>query len=182
MKIFNSLLLALSVLLLCSTQSMAANASQLEKESQKALVKLYQSNPVAKTLGEKAVAMLVFPQVVKAGFMVGLQRGDGVLFSGGKVAGYYNTTAFSYGLQAGAQEFGYVLFFMNQKALNYFHKSNGFELGGAPSLTIIDKGVASSLSTTTLQKDMYAFFFDQKGLMAGLSLQGTKITEYAPSK
>jgi lipid-binding SYLF domain-containing protein len=133
-------------------------------------------------LSRQAVAILVFPEIIKAGLIIGAQRGDGVLFQGGNVAGFYNTTAASYGLQAGVQKFGYALFFMNQKALDYFYNSDGFELGGAPSLTVVDMGVARSLSTTTLQKDIYAFFFDQKGLMGGLSLQGTKITKFTPSR
>ena len=176
------LFVALTALFLTVPHSMAVSAHKLEMKSQKALDDLYHNNPKAREVGEKAVGILVFPDIIKAGFILGGQRGDGVLFKGGTVAGYYNTTSISYGLQAGVQKFGYVLFFMNEKALNYLNTSDGFELGGAPSLTVIDQGVASSLSTTTLQKDIYAMFFHQQGLMAALSLQGTKITEYIPSK
>ncbi|MFZ4116353.1 MAG: YSC84-related protein [Chthoniobacterales bacterium] len=177
-----TLLIALFALFFCSEQSMAWSAHKLEAKSEKALAKLYENNPKAAELGKKAVAILVFPEIVKAGFIVGGQRGDGVLFRDGKAAGYYNTTAASYGLQAGIQRFGYVLFFMNEEALSYLKTSNGFELGGAPSLVILDAGASGSLSTTTLQKGIYALFFSQQGLMAGLSLQGTKVTEYIPSK
>jgi len=133
-------------------------------------------------IGEKAVAVLVFPTVYKAGFMFGAQSGNGVLFKEGKVAGYFNSSAASYGLQAGIQEFSYALFFMDEQSLHYLNKSGGFEVGGAPSLVVANEGVATSLSTTTLQKGIYAFFFGQKGLMAGLSLQGTKISQFTPSK
>lgn len=160
----------------------AMSAHRLEVKSQKALLKLYKTNEKAEELSHKAVAILVFPAIIKGGFIIGVQRGDGVLFQGGNAVGFYNTTAASYGLQAGIQKFGYALFFMNQKSLDYFYNSDGFELGGAPSLTVVDMGVASSLSTTTLQKDIYAFFFDQKGLMGGISLQGTKITKFTPSR
>ncbi len=102
--------------------------------------------------------------------------GRGVLFKKGKRAGFYNTSGASYGLQAGAQKFGYALFFMTDAAVGYLDKSEGWELGTAPNIVILDKGAASGISTTTAQSDMYAFFFDQKGLMAGLGLQGTKIT------
>jgi lipid-binding SYLF domain-containing protein len=85
-------------------------------------------------------------------------------------------------LQAGIQEFSYALFFMDEQSLHYLNKSGGFEVGGAPSLVVANEGVATSLSTTTLQKGIYAFFFGQKGLMAGLSLQGTKISQFTPSK
>ena len=177
-----SLLAAFGALLLCAGQVHAMSAHRLTIKSQKALERLCKNNANAENLSHKAVAVLVFPDVVKAGLIIGGQRGDGVLFRGGNVDGFYNTTAASYGLQAGIQKFGYALFFMNQKALDYFYKSNGFELGGAPSITIVNVGAASSLSTTTLQKDIYAFFFHQQGLMAGLSLQGTKITKFTPSR
>ena len=109
--------------------------------------------------------------------MVGAQYGEGALRRGGKTVGYYNTTAASYGLQAGAQVFGYAMFFMTESAMQYLEKSDGWELGSAPNVVVLDQGAAGSLSTSTAQSDMYAFFFSQKGLMAGLGLQGTKITK-----
>ena len=105
-----------------------------------------------------------------------------MLFVGGKTAGYYNTTAGSYGFQAGAQQFGYALFFMNSRALNYLRASEGWEVGGTGDVVIVDAGIAKTLSTTTARKGIYAFFFNQKGLMGGVSLQGTKVTKYTPSK
>ena len=95
----------------------------------------------------------------------------------GKPSGYYNTVSASYGLQAGIQKYGYVLFFMTDAALKYLDRSNGWELGTGPSIVIVDSGMAKSLSTTTAKSDVYAFFLDQKGLMAGLGLQGTKVTK-----
>ena len=126
--------------------------------------------------------MLVFPSIVKGGFMVGGQYGEGALRKGGRTAGYYSSVAASYGLQAGIQKFGYALFFMTPSALDYFQKSAGWEVGTGPSIVVVDEGVAKSLSTTTAKSDIYAFFFSQKGLMAGLGLQGTKITRIQPSK
>ena len=114
-------------------------------------------------------------------FLVGAQHGDGALIVNGKTVGYYNTVAASYGFQAGLQKFGYAMFFMNDAALGYLNKSGGWEVGSAPSLVVVDTGMAKSLSTTTLQKGIYVFFFSQKGLMGGLGLQGTKITRYTPS-
>ncbi len=121
--------------------------------------------------------MLVFPSIVKAGFLFGAQYGEGVLRVKGRNAGYYNTVAASYGLQAGVQSFGYVLFFMTDSALNYLNKSEGFEIGVGPSIVVLDAGKAKTLTTTTGQSDIYAFIFDQKGLMAGLGLQGSKISK-----
>ena len=173
---------ALLAFVFVAQNSMAMTAKQLDKKSQDALEKLCKNNPKAQQLVDKAVAVLVFPDVIKAGFFIGGQRGDGVLYRKGVVQGYYNTTSASYGLQIGVQKYAYVLFFMDEKSLGYLHHSDGFELGGAPDLTVINSGFVKSLSTLTLQKGIYALFFDQKGLMAGLSVQGTKITEYIPTK
>ena len=109
--------------------------------------------------------------------MVGAQYGDGALRKKGKTVGYYNSVAASYGLQAGVQKYGYVLFFMTDSAQEYLDKSDGWELGTGPSIVVLDAGTAGGMSTTTARSDVYAFFFDQKGLMAGLGLQGTKVTK-----
>jgi lipid-binding SYLF domain-containing protein len=93
------------------------------------------------------------------------------------VVGYYSTIQGSFGLQAGLQKYGYALFLMTDSTMQYLHKSGGWELGVGPTITIVDIGAATSATTTTLQSDIYAFFFDQKGLMGGLGIQGTKVTE-----
>ena len=160
--------------------ALAASAAEINKNADAVMVKLYEKYPDAKTLMAKAKAVLIFPSIYKAGFMFGAQYGEGVLRRGKKPVGYYNTVAASYGWQAGAQAFGYALFFMNDKALDYFHKSEGFEIGVGPSIVVLDKGMAKSLTTTTARSDVYAIFFDQKGLMAGIGLQGTKITRIHP--
>ena len=177
----NSIISALALLAFVST-GFCYTAKELRESSEHALRKLYRHNTGAKGLGEKALAILVFPEVYKAGFLFGAQRGDGVLFEGGKAVGYYNTTAASYGLQAGVQKFSYALFFMDKASLSNLRKSDGFELGGAPNLVVADKGFYKTVSTTTLQKGVYAFFFSQEGLMAGISLQGAKVSKYTPSK
>jgi lipid-binding SYLF domain-containing protein len=147
------------------------------QDSREALNSLYQSSPSAKVLGDKAKGTLVFPNVVKAGFIVGGQTGDGVLFIKEKPVAYYNTSAISYGLQAGAQSFGYVLFFMSDVVLNDFRKSKNFQIGTGPSVVIIDAGMAKDINNLTAKADVYAITFDQKGLMAGIGLQGSKITK-----
>ena len=156
--------------------SPAESAAGLEQDADAALASLYQRTPSAKVLGEKAKAILIFPNIVKAGFIVGGQYGQGVLQKGGKTAGYFNSVAASYGLQAGVQGFGYALFLMTDEAVRYLDKTDGWELGVGPSIVIVDEGVAKSLTTTTLKKDVYAFIFDQKGLMAGIGVQGSKIS------
>jgi len=156
--------------------ALAASAADINRDAIAALAKLYEKVPEAKTLGAQAKGILIFPSIVKAGFMVGAQYGEGVLRKKGKNAGFYNTVAASYGLQAGVQSFGYVLFFMTDSALAYLDKSEGFEIGVGPSIVVLDEGKAKTLTTTTGKSDVYAFIFSQKGLMAGLGLQGSKIS------
>jgi lipid-binding SYLF domain-containing protein len=155
----------------------AAGRQDLDRDARQALQSLYAGNSSARLLGEKATAILVFPNIVKAGFMFGGQIGEGVLLKGGKTAGYYSSVAASYGFQAGIQSFGYALFFMNQKALAYLDESDGWELGVGPSIVVVDEGFGKSMTSTTLTHDVYAMIFDQRGLMGGLGVQGSKITK-----
>lgn len=155
----------------------AASAAEIDREVKTALEDLYRQSASAKTMGQKAKAILVFPSITKGGFIVGGQYGEGALLKAGKTAGYYNTIQVSYGLQVGIQTYGYVLFFMTESAMSYIDKSDGWEVGVGPSIVVVDVGAASSATTTTLQSEIYAFFFDETGLMAGLGLQGTKITK-----
>ncbi|MGZ8424738.1 MAG: lipid-binding SYLF domain-containing protein [Candidatus Binatia bacterium] len=160
--------------------ALAAGASEIDRDARAALADLYKKMPGAKALGDKAVAVLVFPSIVKGGFIFAGQFGDGALRKGGKTTAYYRSLAVSYGFQAGAQAFGYVLFFMDDASLQYLDNTAGFELGVGPSLVVLDEGFGKNLSTTTLQKGVYAFIFDQKGLMGGAGIQGTKITRIYP--
>jgi lipid-binding SYLF domain-containing protein len=162
--------------------AVAATAAEIDREVDAALKMLYKKTPAAKKQAESARAILVFPDVVKAGFMVGGQYGEGALRVGGKTVGYYNTAEGSFGLQAGVQKYGYALFFMDNKAFEYLQNSKGWEIGLGPSITVVDEGLAGSLTTTTGKDDIYAFFFDQKGLMGGLGLKGGKITQITPDK
>jgi lipid-binding SYLF domain-containing protein len=158
----------------------AASAADMTQKANSALHDLYARSAAARNVGHHSKAVLVFPEILKAGFIVGAQHGDGTLLSHGRPIGYYKTVAASYGLQAGAQKFGYALFFMTDGDLAYLRKSGGWEIGTGPSIVIVDTGMAKSLTTTTLRKGVYAIAFDQKGLMAGLGLQGSKITPIKP--
>jgi lipid-binding SYLF domain-containing protein len=167
---------AVAVLLFAPKTSLADSGAEIDREVSRGLQILYAHTPKAKELGKKAKGILVFPGIIKGGFILGGQYGEGALRKNGKTTGYYNTVAASYGLQAGLQKFGYAMFFMTEPAMKYLDKSGGWELGGAPNITVVDKGLATSLSTTTLQNAIYVFYFHQKGLMAGLGIQGSKIT------
>ena len=162
-------------MLMMPRQAIAASKAEIDRDVDAALVKLYGDSTEAKAFAERAAGILVFPSIVKGGFIIGGMYGEGALRVNGKTTGYYNAVAASYGLQAGVQTFGYAVFFMNQDKLKYLD-----EIGGAPSLVVVDKGMSGSLSTTSAKEDIYVFFFDQSGLMAGLGVQGTKISKINP--
>lgn len=155
----------------------AASADDLIRSANAALQNLYTSQPKAKVLAARSKAILIFPSIVKAGFIVGAQTGDGVLFEDGVPTNYYNISAASYGLQAGVQSFSLAMFFMKQSALTYLDQSAGWSVGVGPSVVVLDKGAAASMTSTTLTQDVYAVPFGQQGLMAGLGVEGTKITQ-----
>jgi lipid-binding SYLF domain-containing protein len=187
-EIFNRIRVLLSVLLLLTGLSLlaspvfAASAAEIDKEVGLGLEKLYASAPAAVELAKVAKGILVFPDVIKAGLIIGGQYGDGALLLDGKIVAYYNTVAASYGLQAGAQSFGYAMFLMTDESMDYLKKSEGWEVGVGPTIVVADEGLAKSLTTSTAKEDIYAFIFGQKGLMAGIGLQGSKITRISPDK
>jgi lipid-binding SYLF domain-containing protein len=164
------------IALVSSTGPRPAWADELDDDSAAALRSLYEGSPAARALGGRAAAILVFPNIVKAGFLFGAQFGEGTLFRGGHKVANYRSVAGSYGFQAGIQTFGYAMFLMTNAALQYLNASGGWELGVGPSIVIVDAGLARNLTTSTIQSDIYAFVFDQKGLMAGVGIQGSKIT------
>ena len=160
----------------------AASARQIDSEAERALNQLYAVQPRARNLAKAAKAILVFPRIYKGGLLIGGLTGDGVLRIAGKPAGYYNISAASFGLQAGGQKYSFALFFMTDAALSYLSKSDGWAIGSGPSVVVLDKGAAANVTSTTLTQDVYAIPFGQKGLMAGVGLEGSKITRIQPGK
>ncbi len=175
MKPIKPILVTLMLGIVTISTAKTAAADDLISQSRAALQQLVAQNPAAAKCKSRAVAVLVFPDVVKAGFIFGAQGGKGILFVHGQPRGRYRTVAASYGLQAGVQKYGYALFLMNQDAVNWVNNTHGWEIGTGPSVVIVDKGMARSFTTDTLHSGIYAFTFDQQGLMAGLGLQGSKI-------
>lgn len=157
-------------------QAGAATAEDLDKDSAQALKTLYETSSVAESLSRTAKAVLVFPNIVKAGLVFGGSYGEGVLMKGSKVVDYYNSVTGSWGLQIGAQSYGYAVFLMTDDAVRYVEETKGWEIGVGPTVVVVDEGVAKNLSTSTLKDDAYAFIFSQQGLMAGVSIEGTKIS------
>lgn len=177
-QVVTSAVLALTavVSLAAASAAQAASAEDLNRDSRQALQTLFRTNATAEAVSRNARAVLIFPNIVKAGLVFGGSYGEGALMKGNTVMNYYNSVSGSWGLQAGAQSYGYAVFLMNDKALDYIDKSNGWEIGVGPTVVIVDAGVAKNLSTSTLKDDAYAFIFNQQGLMAGVSIEGTKIS------
>jgi lipid-binding SYLF domain-containing protein len=161
---------------LVSINAVAATAEDLDRDAAQSLQKLYKSNSVAEELSKKAKAVLVFPKILKAGLVFGGSYGEGVLNRPSHPVKYFNSVSASWGWQAGAESYGYVVFLMNDKAIKYLEKSSGWEIGVGPSVVVVNEGMAKNLSSSTLKDDAYAFIFDQQGLMASLSIEGTKIS------
>ncbi|HQT77352.1 MAG: twin-arginine translocation pathway signal protein [Rhodospirillales bacterium 20-64-7] len=158
-----------------------ASARQINSDAGRALTALYEVEPKARELGRRAKAVLIFPKIYKGGLLIGGLTGDGVLRVAGKASGYYNISAASFGLQAGGQTYSFALFFMTDAALNYLRSSDGWSIGSGPSVVVMDRGAAASMTSTTLTQDVYAVPFGQKGLMAGLGVEGSKITRIHPA-
>jgi lipid-binding SYLF domain-containing protein len=154
----------------------AATAEDLNADAAQALKTLYTTHPEAERLARTARAVLVFPKIIKAGLVFGGSYGEGVMTRSGKLSGYYNSVSASWGWQAGAESYGYVVFLMNDKAVKYLDKSKGWEIGVGPSVVVVNEGVAKNISSSTIKDDAYAYIFDQQGLMASLSIEGTKIS------
>lgn len=159
-----------------SNSARAETTEDLNKEAAQALQTLYKTNPTALSISKQAKAVLVFPKILKAGLVFGGGYGEGVLNEGSKITDYYNSVSASFGWQVGAQSYEYVVFLMNDKAVQYLKQSEGWEIGVGPTVVVMNDGIAKNFTSTTLKDDAYAFIFDQKGLMASLSLEGTKIT------
>ncbi len=178
-----SLLLSMLVLLAFSVsapETRAESAATIEKKSRAALESLLSKSAGATAISKDSVAVLVFPEILKGGLIIGGLYGEGALLKNNEVAGYYETAAGSIGLQAGIQKFGYAVFFLNENSLGYLDRSDGWEIGSAPSLVVVDEGVSGKLTTTSARESIYVFFFDQTGLMAGIGIEGNKITKITP--
>jgi lipid-binding SYLF domain-containing protein len=138
---------------------------------------LFRQVPASRSLAADSAGYLIFPSVTQGAFIFGAQFGNGVLFEGGKPAGFYNITGGSWGLQAGAQNFSQAYFFTTPEALATFRRTRGLELGAGVDFAVADVGASGAISTSTLQKPVVGFVYGQQGLFGGVNLAGQKITE-----
>ena len=166
-------LLALSIPLSVN----AASKAEIDADVQGVMAVFYDLSPGNKELASRAAGVLIFPSVMKAGFFVGGDYGEGVLQIGGKTVDYYSTAAISFGLQLGAQSRSEVILFMDKDTLDNFRMHDGWAAGLDGSVTVIDSGVAKGVDTETAQGAIIAYIFSGKGLMGGLSLEGSKFSK-----
>lgn len=180
---FKSAWLALmtSVLLIAAAPAAkAASAYEIDSGVRATLDRFFHKVGGARELADKAVGLLVFPSVVKAGFGFGGEYGEGALLIGGRPVDYYNTVSASFGLQLGVQERSIIIAFMTPEALDQFRRTAGWKIGADASVAIITVGIGGSIDTNKITSPVVGFILDPKGLMYNLTLEGTKITRINP--
>jgi len=179
-----TILVVLVALAACQSTPTAYKSSaayKLDRDAKASLEKLYANNGKARDLRTRAKAILTFPNMIKVGFLGAGIVGNGALMNlNGRTIGYYNSVTLSWGYQAGVQWYGYTLFLMTDRAVASLETAAGLELGVGPSLVIVTKGFGKVMSTTSLDKDIYAFVYDMKGIFAGAGIEGTKFTRVHP--
>lgn len=141
-----------------------------------ALTKLYAQVPGSREMVAKSRGVLVFPNVVSAGLVVGGSHGRGALLVNGRTQGYYSTTAASVGLLAGADSKAVYVLFMNDESLQKFRDSKGWTAGADASVSMLTAGANASLDTNTVRQPVVGYALTNAGVMANLSIDGTKVT------
>jgi len=161
--------------------SRAATAHDIDASADKILQKFKETHQGADAALKKAKGVLVFPQIIKGGFIVGGSYGEGALRIGGHSVGYYSIGAGSIGFTFGAQSQAVIILFMKQAALDEFRKDaktdKSWQVGVSGDITAVDLGAGGAVASSALNNDIVSFVMDQKGLMVNLSLQGSKITK-----
>lgn len=171
-----TLFLALG-LLLTAPFAAAASKAEIDASVDEALAKFYDESAAGRRLAQEAVGILVFPRVIKAGFGLGGEYGEGALIVGGQTVAYYNTVSASIGLQVGAQVKSQVILFMEREALEKFRRSEGWEAGVDGSIAIVEFGTGQDISSNSVQNPIIGFVFSNRGLMYNLTFEGAKMTE-----
>lgn len=158
----------------------AASRAEIDTDVTAALARLRATDETRPLFGQ-AKAVLVFPRILSGGFIVGGQYGEGALLVGEAQRGYYNIAGASFGLIIGGQVAGLAMFFMTDDAIRHLMEADGWEIGTGPSVVALDAGAQVNFTATTLREPVLAITFNQQGLMASLSINGTKITRINPT-
>jgi lipid-binding SYLF domain-containing protein len=167
----------LVIFLYPAAQAKAESAVLIDAKSNAAIEEFFSTSPAGKELAARAVGILIFPSVVKAGILVGGEYGEGALRVDGATVDHYSMAAGSIGLQLGAQKKSIIIMFMEQSALDKFKNSSGWEVGVDGSVALVTIGAGGAIDTTTAKQPIIGFVFGQKGLMLNLTIEGSKITK-----
>jgi lipid-binding SYLF domain-containing protein len=171
-------IIAIAVLALFASNApgRAGSAGEINAGVRATLDQMYRQIPGTRELAGRAVGILVFPTIVKAGIGIGGEYGEGAMRVGGRTVAYYNTISASVGLQFGAQARSVVIMFMTPDALAGFRRIDGWKVGVDGSIAIITVGAGGSIDTNRIASPVIGFIFDNKGLMYNLTLEGSKIS------
>lgn len=168
---------AIIIMVLTVPASFAASKTEIDARVKEAIATFYETTSAGKELAEKANGMLVFPRVIKAGFGIGGEFGEGALLIDGQTVDYYSVAAASIGFQLGAQVKTEIILFMTELVLESFRHSGGWEVGVDASVAVATLGAGGEIGTNTAREPIIGFIFSNKGLMYDLSLAGSKITK-----
>jgi lipid-binding SYLF domain-containing protein len=177
MKYKNYLLAFFMGAQLISNVTFAASKAEIDEKIKESIKTFYAFSSAGESLSHKAFGMLVFPSIIKAGFVLGGEYGEGALLSNGKTIDYYSTASASVGWQLGAQERSQVILFMTKAAYEHFQKSEGWDVGVDGSVAITTLGAGKDFTVENSKEPVIGFVFSQKGLMGNISLEGTKISK-----
>jgi lipid-binding SYLF domain-containing protein len=182
MRLFPAVMLSIGMACLVGLPTVAiadpaAERAEINRDVSEALTRLYKTVPGSQAVAKQAKGILVFPAIYKAGFWVGGEYGKGALRVRGKSVGYYSTAGASFGLQIGAEKRSMALMFMTSDALQRFRQSSGWDVGGDASVTLVEIGASGAIDASRLNKPVVAFLYGNAGLMASLSLEGTKVSK-----
>lgn len=179
-SLFALALLCLMTVLAPAPSAQAGSAYEIDRGVDETLDRFYYRIGGAQELARKAVGILVFPSVVKAGFGIGGEYGEGALRIRGRTADYYNMISASIGFQLGVQERSVIIMFMTHEALDQFRRTHGWKIGADASVAIVTVGVGGSIDTNKITSPVVGFILDPKGLMYNLTLEGSKISKIHP--
>lgn len=175
-RLFTTALAALA-LTAAATATRAEDAAVIDTKVRMALEQMFSQVPGSRDLFNRANGVLVMPEVTKAGLIVGGAYGEGALLVNNATVGYYSVAAASIGFQIGVQQTKHALFFLTQSALEKFRRADGWELGADAEFTVPDEGVNINVSTETANKPVILVVFGQDGLLAGVSMEGSKYSK-----
>ena len=175
------MLIGLLVLTLgASVAARAESKQEIDVSVKDTLQRFTNANPAHAELLRKAVGVLVFPRITKAGAGIGGEHGNGALLKGGAAVNYFSVTSASLGLTLGAGQRSEVLLFMTHDALTNFEASHTWNVGVDAQVALVSQGAGGAYDTETLKKPILGFVFDEKGLIGDLSLKGSKIKQIEP--